>query len=565
MERIDQDASKQQLLSEIQILRAQLAQEKKRNQLGTHLFNAMAEGDPAMHSEAEWASMLRLSSDHIILLDPDGTIKYINRTLDGFKQEKVVGHPMWEFLVEPNKEVVKKHFQLAIQTQKVQQYELRYDYPGVPVVWFENALHPVFEDGKIKYLILYSRNITSNKSVDSQLRESESHLRMIYDSASDVISILDREGRFEFINRTIPPTQPQDLWGTTAWDYSPPEMAEKIKQAFYQSLKNQETVSFESQVDSLAGITIWYSNKLHPIVNEEGEVENLVLFSREINDLKATQLTLERVNAELEERVARRTEQLERANEEILHFAYIVSHDLRVPLGNIKGFASEIELSIEDLDAALRPQLERLPDGVVQQVEQIMREELAESLRFIKRATRQMNGLITSVLKLARIGRRPLEITRVDLSEVVDRVKESFSHRLQQMGGTIERGELPDIIGDVGVMEQIFTNLLDNALKYRHPERPLVVEISATRQKRLHFIHVKDNGLGIRKKEFKQIFQIFRRAGQQQEPGEGMGLAYVKSLVGLLEGDIEVESEWGEGSTFVLNFPEIDPQALNLT
>ena len=116
--------------------------------------------------------------------------------------------------------------------------------------------------------------------------------------------------------------------------------------------------------------------------------------------------------------------------------------------------------------------------------------------------------------------------------------------------------ELPEIVADRLAVEQIFGNLIDNALKYLSPERPGRIEISADAASggRVRF-HVRDNGRGIAPQDHARVFELFRRSGVQDRPGEGIGLAHVKALVRSLGGRIEVSSELGEGTTFTVTLP----------
>ncbi|MEL0251039.1 MAG: ATP-binding protein, partial [Novosphingobium sp.] len=128
-------------------------------------------------------------------------------------------------------------------------------------------------------------------------------------------------------------------------------------------------------------------------------------------------------------------------------------------------------------------------------------------------------------------------------------------HRIDETGTTIEIGALPRIETDRLAVEQILSNLIENALKYLQPGRPGVIRIDGNVSHGRANINVRDNGRGIDARDHERIFDLFRRSGTQDQPGEGIGLAHVRALAYRLGGLIEVTSETGVGSTFTLSLP----------
>ena len=284
-----------------------------------------------------------------------------------------------------------------------------------------------------------------------------------------------------------------------------------------------------------------------------GAAWTLTRYTRELVHARSE---LEVLNFGLEERVKERTADLERANEEVQRFAYIVSHDLRAPLVNVMGFTTELKASLEPLQ-------EIVDDPVVQELPRIaeakaaVETDIPEALSFIKTSTKKMDGLINAILKLSREGRRVLNPERVDLQTLFEGIEGSVQHQLQESDGSlIVENALPVIVGDKLSLEQVFGNLVDNAIKYQAPERPPVVKVRARPQgPNMVMIEIEDNGRGIADQDHTRVFDLFRRAGKQDKPGEGIGLAHVQALVRRMGGQITLTSELGKGTTFRVRIP----------
>jgi signal transduction histidine kinase len=272
--------------------------------------------------------------------------------------------------------------------------------------------------------------------------------------------------------------------------------------------------------------------------------------------LSASRHELRRVNAGLEDEVASRTAELQRANQEIQRFAYIVSHDLRAPLVNIMGFTAELEAAAKPLSGLLERAEAEAPAIVAEEARTAVNVDLPESIGFIRASTRKMDRLINAILQLSRQGRRVLTPERVDVSALLGNVIASLQHKSNELGAEIVVAQdLPAVVSDRLGLEQIFSNLMENALKYLKPGRAGRVEVSGHLQDGRVVYEVKDNGRGIDPKDHERVFELFRRAGAQDQPGEGIGLAHVRALAYRLGGWVTVESALDQGATFRVSLP----------
>ncbi|HEX4764848.1 MAG TPA: ATP-binding protein [Lichenihabitans sp.] len=259
--------------------------------------------------------------------------------------------------------------------------------------------------------------------------------------------------------------------------------------------------------------------------------------------IEAARHDLSLSNARLEERVAERTADLRETNAEIQRFAYIVSHDLRAPLVNITGFTAELQMLRDDLFA---PRARANPELV---------KDFDEAIGFIRTSIDKMDRLIKAILFLSRQGQRPFAPEPVDMDRLMRAVADDVAHRALRSGATIEIGRLPAVVSDPIALEQIFSNLIDNAVKYLRPGVPGRIEVEGERGKGSAMFTIRDNGRGIEAGDHARVFELFRRAGPQDQPGEGIGLAHVRALVRRLGGSISLASTPGGGSTFTVTLP----------
>jgi signal transduction histidine kinase len=315
-----------------------------------------------------------------------------------------------------------------------------------------------------------------------------------------------------------------------------------------QLLASIVTVAGSGLVLTLAGISIF-----------------LVRRSSRYRDEAEAQLRDNNIN--LESSVQERTADLREANEEIQRFAYIVSHDLRSPLVNIMGFTSELEelrgdifKRISTLGAAASSSPAVIDassnaEPVLEGADKQLSQDFTEALGFIKSSIAKMDRLITAILNLTREGRREFKPVRIDTRELIESIVSSMAHQAFEANAQIRVAPLPAIVSDRLALEQIFSNLLDNALKYLKPGTPGDISIKGRTLAGLAIFEITDNGRGIDPADHQRIFDLFRRAGTQDKPGQGIGLAHVRALVRRLGGTLTVESKLHSGSTFTITLP----------
>lgn len=289
---------------------------------------------------------------------------------------------------------------------------------------------------------------------------------------------------------------------------------------------------------------------------------------RDISERVRAENEIRSLNRDLEARVRARTEELEevnrqlaRKNEENETFVYTVSHDLRSPLVNLEGFSRELAHNYEELRAILQDAA--IPVGVRDKVERTLGESATESLSFIHAAVCRLSGIINALLRLSRAGRVQYEPRMTKLGPTLGRVILSLRGTADQKGATITAGELPEAWTDPVACEQVFANLIGNALNYLDPSRPGRIEIGTFASEPDEIgVFIRDNGVGIPVSHQPELFRAFHRLHEHLAPGEGMGLLIVRRLLDRLRGRIWFHSEEGIGTTFYWTLPAGDRENL---
>jgi signal transduction histidine kinase len=243
--------------------------------------------------------------------------------------------------------------------------------------------------------------------------------------------------------------------------------------------------------------------------------------------------------------------ELRQCREEFKKFAYIVSHDLRTPLINLKGFSAELRFALETVQSALDPLLPHLDDSQRPAVTTAIREDIPESLEFIEFSVKRIDDFMNAVLRLSRMSRRDLVLESLDMDALVQNVLETLAEQIGQRQVKVTvKSPLPEIIADRDSMNELMGILLKNAVDYLDPSRLGEVAVSGERNAAETIFSIRDNGRGIAAEDMHKIFEPFRRAGRQDVQGEGMGLVFAQTLARLHGGTIKCMSEPGVGSEF---------------
>jgi signal transduction histidine kinase len=275
-------------------------------------------------------------------------------------------------------------------------------------------------------------------------------------------------------------------------------------------------------------------------------------FNRMADALKEARESLAARNQDLEEtalRLAMLNDDLRDRQKESEDFLYVLSHDLRAPLINIQGFAKRLHNSMNKLETGLS-------NGGAPEDAEAHLKKMTESLKFINAGTTKIDQLIARLLEIARLTTRPNEACWTDMEAMARHVVDACQFQLQERSIQARVGELPYVFGDPTQLNQVLTNLVDNAIKYMgdRPEKRIDITCSPVGDR--YRFAVQDTGPGISRDNKEKVFRMFTRLAPGQAKGEGIGLAAVRTIVNRHRGRIWVESTEGVGSTFYFTLPK---------
>lgn len=241
-------------------------------------------------------------------------------------------------------------------------------------------------------------------------------------------------------------------------------------------------------------------------------------------------------------------------NKELEDIVYIASHDLRSPLVNICGFSGELASSCRQLAALLDKVT--MDEEARRQITALLKVDIPESLRFIKAGTGSMERAVDGLLRLSRAGTEEIRIERLNMNRLIDQIRRSVTFQIQKEDVSFTADDLPDCMGDRNQISQVFSNLIDNALKYLDPGRPAAIGISGMLEDDQVVYRVYDNGIGIAAENHDKVFEIFHRLHPEDSAaGEGLGLAIVSRMLQRHNGSVRIESQPGQGTTFYVHLP----------
>ena len=221
---------------------------------------------------------------------------------------------------------------------------------------------------------------------------------------------------------------------------------------------------------------------------------------------------------------------------------------------NIKGFSEELE--VQGCKLIKQLSLVDLPPTIRQEVLPLLEEEIPKSLHFIQAGTAKMKSLLDGFLRVSKIRSSPIQKETLDMNALVKSVLETMRYQIESGGVSVTVDDLPPCVGDSGQINQVISNLVDNALKYLDPGRPGVLRISGRRERDCVTYWVSDNGIGIDPRHQDRVFEMFHRLDPNSPvSGDGLGLTIVSRILDRHQGRIRLESEPGKGSTFYISLP----------
>jgi PAS domain S-box-containing protein len=478
-------------------------------------------------------------------VDTNGEINWVNRHWEqvlGWSLEEIKGRDILaEFYPQPEEyQYVLDEIQAANQNWSDFKTKVR-DGRIIDTTWANVRL----SDGRS---IGIGQDITERKRVEAELKELNetleaqvaqrtAELETFFDALPDCIFVVERENmRLGFVNKSLVKIasfkSKKEMQGKTVFECFNIELAEQFSQQNLHVFETGETLHFQESFVMPGGTSYFDTFKI-PLRNLDGDVYALIGTSRDITELVETKQAL-----------SERTEQLEATNQELESFSYSVSHDLRAPLRHISGFVNALKQRLESTEA--------LTDR-----------KIVHYIEVIEDSSQKMSLLIDGLLALSQVSRTELMQIPIDLTRLVQTAIKLAKLQLvttsvqTPQAVEFEIGDLPTVTGDPTLLQQVFSNLISNAVKFSRDRSPARIVIDALSDGTLF---VKDNGVGFEMEYADRLFAAFGRLHSQREfEGTGIGLAIAWRIIHRHGGRIWGESALGQGATFYFKLGSKNP------
>ncbi|MHC5199665.1 MAG: PAS domain-containing sensor histidine kinase, partial [Planctomycetota bacterium] len=413
------------------------------------------------------------------------------------------------------------------------------------------TIYPVLEaDGQVSFLEGNLIDITERKQAEQRLQENEAYLSSLIRLAPTGICVMKGDVYVSVNDRFCENTgySRDELIGEANRQvnrklYESDAEYEAVSQKIYEQISDDGIVNLETRIIRKDGTLI--HNIVSGIPLDPDNLDKGILFAGlDITDRKV---------AEQQREVL--MEQIQNRNDELQSIVFTAAHDLRSPLVNIAGFTGELEKGLTQLAEALNGA--PLDADIAERIDFLLKTDLAESLRLVKFGNQQMDMLLGGLMRVSRVGTAALKLITLDMNEMFAKVIRGFQYQINTLGVDVSvQDDLPDCIGDYSLLAQVFINLLDNAIKYRHPQRELVIEIGGTLRGETVEYTIADNGIGIEPEHTEKVFDLFCQLERRQAGGgEGLGLTIVRRILDRQHGSARIDSTPGLGTTVHIRMP----------
>ncbi len=470
-------------------------------------------------TEQRYSAFVQNSSDIISILEADGTYRYQSPSFyefTGYKEEEIIGKSTLDYIHPDYIENATEIFKAAIR-EPGSSYKDEFLFKKANGDWITLEVHGknVLNDEIIRGVVVNCRDVTERKKIEEEIRIKSRMLQGITSNMPVVIFRVDKEGFFtESIGAGLKKIgfQENEVVGQKIEDLFP-ELAEEITRA---SIGEFATALLESKDEANPWFYEFYS-----FPDKDKQAGGWIGFGLDVSDSK--------IHEESQKQYAAT---LEKINKELDQFAYVVSHDLKAPLRAINNLSEWIE---EDLGDALNEN-----------------EDVKSNMTLLRKRVKRMESLINGILEYSRAGRSEIEYEHIDTGQLLDEVCGSIEI---PKNFTLDKAAMPVIVGSRLRLEQVFSNLINNAVKY-HDKEIGNIKISYEQTGRFHQFSVADDGPGIEPEYHEKIFVIFQTlVSKDKMESTGVGLAIVKKIIEEQGGEIWLNSSPGEGSTFTFTLP----------
>jgi PAS domain S-box-containing protein len=519
------------------------------------MLNPELQKSSVWQNEERYSQIIEEIQDYaILLLSPEGIIQNWNSgafKIKGYTADELIGQSLQIFYTPEDK--ARQLPQSLLEEARLNGRALHEGWrvrKDGSKFWGSVAITALHDKNQnvIGYMKI-TRDLTERKEaedrqthyteqLEKQRRTEERYHKMINEIQDYAILLLDKEGNIQNWNsgaEKIKGYKAAEIIGKNfSIFYTPEDRATNLPFRLLDIARETGRATHEGWRIRKDGTKFWGSIVITALHDESGEV---IGFSKVTRDLTERKLA--------DDRLRLYALQLEKKNQELEEFSYVASHDLKEPLRKIVTFGDLLQHNMKD----------------------VQDEKTISYINRMQDAARRMTQLIDDLLEFSLIGKHEYTLEPTDLNQVLDRVLQDLEGNIQKQNASVTVDPLPAIVANPLQMQQLFQNLLANALKFNDKEKP-VINITyrpvGTSTAPAHEITVKDNGIGFEPSEASRIFEAFRRLhGRLDYAGSGIGLAICKKIVDLHNGTIIATGEKGKGAAFIVTLPNEQPATIS--
>ena len=498
-------------------------------------------------------SLIEASLDPLVTIGPNGIITDVNNAAEnatGLPRVKLIGTDFSKYFTEPSK--AQAGYQQAFKDGKVVDYELKLKHISgysTPVLY--NASVYKDDEGKTIGVFAAARDITTTRKAEDQLIYLKNNLELLVnqrtaelqsvqlllksslESPKDMIILsIDQNYHYYYFNKAHKDAM-KDAYGkevaigmnllgviTSETD----RLNTKFNCDLALKGKSHSTILKHGSKESR-----YYETFYNPIINESNEIIGATAFAIDVSERILQEMKIKELNNQLEYRVIERTAQLESANRELEAFSYSVSHDLKAPLRHITGYISLLVKKYMDL----------LP------------EEGRHYFDNISYSAKNMGELIDGLLQFSKTGRIDMNQRLLDINEIVASLIQPIKEQDTERRIEFNINPLPLVFGDFAMISSVWSNLIENAVKFTKNNNLAKLTIGAEENENDIIYYIKDNGAGFDMNYASKLFTVFQRLHSRENyEGTGIGLATVHRIIARHGGKTWAEGKVGEGATF---------------
>jgi len=489
--------------------------------------------------------------DLIVYIDHSYIILSINDVCASLFQKNsndIVGYPLSQLIGDKLFQKFRTEWIDPCLSGQKQTNSMWFQFPNDRSIYLDIYFYPIriAPDNEISGVVIHARDITQIKQSDEAFLKNEILYHSLFDNMKSGVAIyrVENDGQdFIFIDynhsaEKMDNTKKEQLLNKNVVHVYPGVIEFGLYDVFKQVWKTGEPHYHPISLYKDEKLAAWRDNYVLKL--ETGEI---VAIYDDITERKRLEFAQQRLNTMLTSK-----------NKELEQIIYVTSHDLRSPLVNIQGFSKELEYSIKEIETHLsqhHESIEQLKDTILL----IVKKDIQESLTFILKSISKMDSLLSGLLKLSRLGRAAIKKSMLNMNQLFSNISAAYEYHIRSLNITLKIKDLPDCYADDVQVNQIFSNLLDNAIKFLKPNDQGNITIWGYTEQDQSIYCIEDNGIGIDPNHQEIIFEIFHRLDPEFGKGEGLGLTIVTKIVDRLNGKVWVNSELGKGCKFFVSLP----------